>query len=84
MDVPLIMHGSSDWKRDRIREVIALGVSGFNTDTALRLSFIGGLRRALDDENETDIRKVLGIAKDATKETVKMKIENFGSVGKVS
>ncbi len=81
--IPIIMHGSSDWKKERIRAVIEAGVSGFNVDTAIRLSFLGGLRRALVDENETDIRKVMNEGKLAAKVAVQAKIESFGSAGKV-
>ncbi len=79
VSVPLVLHGSSDWQNDRVTEVIKRGISCFNVDTAIRLSFIGKLREALQAEEETDLRKVLGKAKEATKETVMAKIVAFGS-----
>ena len=79
VSVPLVLHGSSDWPNDRVTEVIKRGISCFNVDTAIRLAFIGKLREALQSEEETDLRKVLGKAMEATKETVKAKILAFGS-----
>lgn len=82
VDVPLVLHGASDWHNGRVKEVIDRGISCFNVDTALRLAFVGGLREALRSEDETDLRKVLGKAKEYTKAAVKEKILAFGSAGK--
>ncbi len=82
VSIPLVMHGASDWESDRVSEVIKRGVSCFNVDTSIRLSFIGQLRQSLENSDETDLRKLLGAAKDATKETVKEKMKSFGSAGK--
>lgn len=81
--VPLVLHGSSDWQNGRVTEVIKRGISCFNVDTAVRLSFIGGLKQALESGGETDLRKILGVAKESVKESVKAKILAFGSAGKV-
>jgi fructose/tagatose bisphosphate aldolase len=40
------------------------------------------LREVLQSEDEADLRKVMGKAKEATKEAVKGKMEAFGSAGK--
>ncbi len=82
VDLPLVLHGASDWHNGRVAEVIKRGISCFNVDTALRLAFIGGLREVLQSEDEADLRKVMGKAKEATKEAVKGKMEAFGSAGK--
>lgn len=82
VEVPLVLHGASDWNNARVQEVIDRGISCFNVDTAIRLAFIGGLREALGSEEETDLRKVLGKAKDHTKEAIKEKMLAFGSAGK--
>lgn len=82
INVPLVLHGASDWKSERVREVIKRGISCFNVDTAIRLAFIGGLREVLQNGDETDLRKVLGEAKEHTKEAVKERILVFGSAGK--
>lgn len=83
VDIPLVLHGASDWENGRVTEVIKRGISCFNVDTATRLSFIGGLREALQSEDEADLRKVLGRGRAAVKETVKAKILAFGSAGKI-
>ncbi|MBP6929493.1 MAG: class II fructose-bisphosphate aldolase family protein [Candidatus Moranbacteria bacterium] len=83
VDVPLVLHGASDWHNGRVSEVIKRGVSCFNVDTATRIAFIGALREMLQSEDETDLRKVLGKGKDAVKEAVKGKILAFGSAGKI-
>lgn len=83
VDIPLVLHGASDWHNGRVTEVIKRGISCFNVDTATRLAFIGGLREALQSEEETDLRKVLGKGKEAVKEAVKGKIRAFGSSEKV-
>jgi ketose-bisphosphate aldolase len=79
VDVPLVLHGASDWEDGRVTEVIKRGISCFNVDTATRLAFIGGLREALQSEDETDLRKVLGKGQAAVKEAVKAKMLAFGS-----
>jgi fructose-bisphosphate aldolase class II len=80
--VPLVLHGASDWNNVRVEEVIKRGISCFNVDTAIRMAFIGGLREVLQNGEETDLRKVLGEAKEHTKEAVKERILIFGSAGK--
>ncbi|MBI2439117.1 MAG: class II fructose-bisphosphate aldolase [Candidatus Moranbacteria bacterium] len=83
VDVPLVLHGASDWNNGRVGEVVKRGISCFNVDTATRIAFIGGLREALVSEEETDVRKVLGNAKEHVKEAVKNKITAFGSAGRI-
>lgn len=82
VDIPLVLHGASDWQDDRVIEVIKRGISCFNVDTAIRLAFIGGLREVLQSEDEMDLRKVLGKGKEAVTEAVKGKMRAFGSSGK--
>jgi ketose-bisphosphate aldolase len=82
VSVPLVMHGASDWENGQVKEVINRGVSCFNVDTGIRLSFIGQLRQTLDNSEETDLRKLLGASKDAVKKTVKEKMNYFGSTNK--
>lgn len=80
--VPLVLHGASDWHNGRVAEVIKRGISCFNVDTAIRLAFLGELRKMLDSGDETDLRKILGAAKEETKDTVRQKMKMFGSSGK--
>jgi ketose-bisphosphate aldolase len=84
VSVPLVLHGASDWESERVTEVIRRGIACFNVDTAVRLAFIGGLRKILDSSDETDLRKILGAARHETKEAVQKKMRMFGSAGKAS
>lgn len=85
ISMPLVLHGASDWENGRVKEVIARGICCFNVDTATRVAFTNNLMKAacnLGTNASFDIRKILGDAKDALKETVKEKIRYFGSEGK--
>jgi len=84
IDIPIVMHGASDWEEDKVNEVVSRGVSCFNVDTATRLAFINNLIEALKYQGDVsfDIRKLLGNAREAVKEVVKKKMKMFGSEGK--
>ncbi len=80
--VPLILHGASDWDGTRVREVLERGIAGYNVDTAIRLAYIGALKQALTEGDETDIRRLMGKARDAVRSAVEQKMLLFGSAGK--
>ncbi len=82
LSLPLVLHGASDWEDGRAEKVRSLGISCFNVDTAIRLSFIGALSGMLASGEETEIRKVLGSGMLAVQETVMKKMELFGSAGR--
>lgn len=85
VDVPLVLHGASDWENGRVKKVIDRGICCFNVDTATRVAFMNNLMKASCNSggNTTfDIRKILGDAKDSAKQTVIQKIKFFGSDGK--
>jgi fructose-bisphosphate aldolase class II len=82
VSLPIVLHGASDWGEDRAKEVIKRGVACFNVDTAIRLSFLGRLRQNFEESEETDLRKVMGAAKDAAKETIMEKMDFYGSSGR--
>ncbi|MCX6763795.1 MAG: class II fructose-bisphosphate aldolase [Candidatus Moranbacteria bacterium] len=83
-NIPLILHGASDWENGKVKEVINRGVTCFNVDTAIRMAFINNLINSVKNQGNVgfDIRKLLGSAREAVKETVKRKIKFFGSDGK--
>ncbi len=83
ISIPLVLHGSSDWNRERVRTVIGMGISCFNVDTSVRLAFIGATKKRFTENDETDIRKLLGVGMEAVKTVVKEKIEMYGGAGKV-
>ncbi|HBI33547.1 MAG TPA: tagatose-bisphosphate aldolase [Candidatus Moranbacteria bacterium] len=85
VNVPLVLHGASDWENGRVKEVIARGICCFNVDTATRISFVNSLTKSLHEQGQLsfDLRKLMGGAREAVKNTVKEKIKYFGSDGKI-
>ncbi len=85
VEVPLILHGASDWENGKVKEVISRGICCFNVDTATRLAFINSLAVSFKDQHNMsfDLRKLLGDAQNEVKNTVMKKIEYFGSGGKI-
>lgn len=83
-NIPLILHGASDWENSRVEEVIKRGIACFNVDTALRLAFVNNLINSLGDQNSAsfDVRNILGDAREAVKDVVKEKIKIFRSDGR--
>lgn len=84
LNMPLIMHGASDWEDGRVTEAVKRGINCFNVDTASRVAFINSLAKTIDSKKSLsyDVREHLGAAKDAITEMVKNKMDNFGSSGK--
>lgn len=84
ISVPIVLHGASDWEKDRIDEVVKRGVSCFNVDTATRVAFINSIIKTVRSKNEVsfDIRRILGDAQEEVKKTVMKKMEDFCSSGK--
>lgn len=84
IDIPIVMHGASDWDDGKVEEAIKRGVSCFNVDTNTRVTFINTLSSLFRGDREPgfDLRNILGEARDAVKESVKNKILLYGSAGK--
>lgn len=84
VDIPLVLHGASDWENGKVKEVIDRGISCFNVDTATRLAFTNSLVKTVREQDNVsfDIRKLLGDAREEVKDVVKQKIKIFGSDGK--
>ena len=85
--MPLVLHGGTGIPADMIKEAIDLGVSKINVNTECQLSFASATRKYIEagKDNEGkgyDPRKLLAPGFEAIKETVKEKMELFGSVGK--
>lgn len=82
-NIPLILHGASDWENGKVVEAIKNGISCFNVDTAIRVAFVSSLINSLKGGSSSfDVRKILEAARESTKEVVKQKIKYFGSEGK--
>jgi fructose-bisphosphate aldolase class II len=75
---PLIMHGVSDWNKDKVKNAVARGAVCFNVDTDIRLAFINAVCNQTSPKCDfTDPRKALTIAREAVKNKVVEKIEMF-------
>ena len=86
-DMPLVLHGGTGIPDDMIKKAISLGVAKINVNTECQLSFADATRKYIeagkDQEGKGyDPRKLLKPGYEAIIETVKEKMELFGSVGK--
>ncbi len=77
-DTPLIMHGASDWGKNKVKNAVTRGVVCFNVDTDIRLAFVNAICSQVSPKCDfTDPRKALDIAREAVKNKVMEKIEMF-------
>ena len=86
-DMPLVLHGGTGIPGDMVKKAITLGVSKVNVNTECQLSFTAATRAYFEADGDKkskgfDPRKVLAPGFEAIKNTVKEKMELFGSVGK--
>ncbi|MDP1884693.1 MAG: class II fructose-bisphosphate aldolase, partial [Candidatus Moranbacteria bacterium] len=84
IDVPIILHGASDWEDGKAEQAIKMGVNCFNVDTDTRMAFVNSLSTTFKSDKDPgfDVRTILGDARKAVKESVKHKMRLFGSAGK--
>ncbi|MCD7708933.1 MAG: class II fructose-1,6-bisphosphate aldolase [Clostridiales bacterium] len=85
--MPLVLHGGTGIPDDMIKKAIDLGVSKINVNTECQLSFAAATRKYVEAGKDLegkgfDPRKLLAPGAEAIKDTVKEKMELFGSVGK--
>ncbi len=83
----LVLHGGTGIPADMIKKAISLGVSKINVNTECQLSFAAATRKYIEAGKDLegkgfDPRKLLAPGFEAIKETVKEKMELFGSVNK--
>lgn len=86
-EMPLVLHGGTGIPEEMIKKAIALGVCKINVNTECQLSFCAATREYIEAGKDRakkgyDPRKLLAPGTDAIKQTVKEKMEMFGSVGK--
>ena len=84
-EMPLVLHGGTGIPADMIKKAISLGVSKINVNTECQLSFAAATRKYVEEGKDQkgkgyDPRKLLAPGAEAIKETVKEKLELFGSV----
>ena len=85
--LPLVLHGGTGIPADMIQKAISLGVSKINVNTECQLSFADATRKYIEAGKDLegkgfDPRKLLAPGSEAIKETVREKINLFGSAGK--
>ncbi len=86
-ETPLVLHGGTGIPEDMIKESISLGVVKINVNTECQLSFTAATRKYFEDNKDKeakgfDPRKVLAPGVEAIKNTVKEKMDLFGSTNK--
>lgn len=86
-EMPLVLHGGTGIPEDMIKKAISLGVSKINVNTECQLAFAAATREYVEAGKDQqgkgfDPRKLLAPGCQAIKDTVKTKMEMFGSVGK--
>ena len=86
-EMPLVLHGGTGIPADMIKTAISLGVSKINVNTECQLAFAAATRAYVEAGKDLegkgfDPRKLLAPGVQAIKDTVKEKMELFGSVGK--
>ena len=85
--IPLVLHGGTGIPEDMIKKAISLGVAKINVNTECQLAFAKATREYVEAGKDRegkgfDPRKLLKPGSDAIMQTVKEKMELFGSVGK--
>ena len=85
--MPLVLHGGTGIPADMIKKAIDLGVSKINVNTECQLAFQEATRKYIEAGKDLegkgfDPRKLLAPGCEAIKETVREKIELFGSKDK--
>ncbi len=85
--MPLVLHGGTGIPADMIKKAISLGVSKINVNTECQLAFAAATRKYIEEGKDLegkgfDPRKLLAPGFEAIKETVREKMELFGSIGK--
>lgn len=86
-NLPLVLHGGSGIPEEQIKKAISLGISKINVNTELHLSFAEALRKYIEDKKDLidkgyDIRNITKDSIANIKQTIKTKMELFGSLSK--
>lgn len=85
--MPLVLHGGTGIPEEMIKKAISLGVAKINVNTECQWTFAAATRKYIEEGKDQvgkgfDPRKILAPGFEAIKETVKIKMEIFGSVNK--
>lgn len=81
--VPLVLHGGSGIRDDRLKKAIKDGINIINIDTELRIAFCRAIKEFIKkDKDVTDPRRLLAPARQAAQREVERYVSLFGAVGK--
>ncbi|MCG3400187.1 class IIb fructose-bisphosphate aldolase FdaB [Staphylococcus massiliensis] len=81
--LPLVLHGGTGIPTHDIQKAISFGTAKINVNTENQISSAKAVRETLEkDQDMYDPRKYLGPAREAIIETVKEKIEMFGTTNR--
>lgn len=84
VNIPLVLHGGSGVSDESIKQAIKSGICKINIHTEIRLAFINGFKKGLEELPTTnDMREILKYSMDEMQRVVEDKIELFGSKGKI-
>lgn len=85
VDIPLVLHGASDFPGKMAIRAIRRGVACFHIDTNIRVAFVDALRNTMKDLplDNYDPRGILPHATLAIQKAVEEKMDFFGSAGKI-
>lgn len=86
-EMPLVLHGGTGIPEDMIKKAITLGVAKINVNTECQLTFAKATREYIEAGKDLqgkgfDPRKLLAPGTEAVKNTVKEKMQLFGSSNK--
>lgn len=86
-ELPLVLHGGTGIPEAMIKKAISLGVSKINVNTECQLAFADATRKYIEAGKDLegkgfDPRNLLKPGAEAIMDTVREKMELFGSVGK--
>ena len=85
--LPLVLHGGTGIPEDMVKKSIDMGVCKININTECQLAFTAEVRKYIEEGKDLvgkgfDPRKLLKPGTEAIKQTVRDKMEMFGSIGK--
>lgn len=85
--LPLVLHGGTGIPAEMVQKSISMGVCKINVNTECQLAFTAEVRKYIEEGKDLvgkgfDPRKLLKPGTEAIKQTVRDKMEMFGSVGK--
>lgn len=86
-DIPLVLHGGTGIPEEMVKKAISMGVAKINVNTECQWSFAKATRKYFEEGKDLtgkgfDPRKILAPGVEAIKQTVKEKMELFGSINK--